>query len=68
MITGTHYLRAREIARFLGVSERTIRRWITAKELPSVKIGGARLVAREDLEHLLTPQSQLTEDDANEKG
>ena len=47
------YLRAREIAELLGVTERTVRRWIADSILPSTKIGGSRLVARGDLDRLL---------------
>ena len=46
------YLRAAEIARRLGLSERTVRRRIADKTLPSAKIGGARLVAQADLARL----------------
>lgn len=49
------YLRADEIARLSGVSVRTVRRWIASKTLPSVKVGGVRLVARETLEKTLAP-------------
>ena len=49
------YLRAAEIARLTGLSERTVRRWIASGELPSVKVGGSRLVARADLERALSP-------------
>ena len=47
------YLRAPAIAARLGVSVRTVRRWIDAKILPSIKIGGARLVSEEALERIL---------------
>ena len=47
------YLRAPAIAARLGVSVRTVRRWIKAKILPSTKLGGARLVAEEALERAL---------------
>lgn len=47
------YLRAPAIAARLGVSVRTVRRWIEAKILPSTRIGGARLVAEDDLERAL---------------
>lgn len=47
------HLRAPEIARALGVDVRTIRRWIAGGILPSVKIGGARLVAEADLLRIL---------------
>jgi excisionase family DNA binding protein len=38
------YLRAGAIAKLLGLSVRTIRRWIADGTLPSTRIGGARLV------------------------
>jgi excisionase family DNA binding protein len=47
------YLRAGEIARLSGVSVRTVRRWIAAETLPSVKLGGVRLVARETVQQML---------------
>ncbi len=47
------YLRAGEVSAELGVSERTVRRWIADGTLPSVKIGGARLVPRAELERRL---------------
>ena len=48
------YLRAPAIAARLGVSVRTVRRWINAKILPSTKIGGARFVAEDALERALS--------------
>jgi excisionase family DNA binding protein len=39
------YLRAGEIAQLLGMSERTIRRWIADEIIPSTRLGGTRLVA-----------------------
>jgi excisionase family DNA binding protein len=53
MSSGPQYLRAGAIARLLGVSERTVRRWITDKTLPSSRLGGARLVSRAALERFL---------------
>jgi len=47
------YFRAAEIAKELGVDVRTIRRWVAAGTLPSVKIGGARLVVEADLLRVL---------------
>ena len=47
------HLRAREVSIELGISERTVRRWIADGALASVKIGGARLVARAELERLM---------------
>ena len=51
----TEYLRAAEIARLTGMTLRTVRRWIAGRILPSTKVGGARLVARADLDRLLSP-------------
>ena len=59
------YLRAGEISRMLGFDIRTIRRWIAKGTLPSTKLGGARLVARADLERLLRPGDFLDEEDEN---
>ncbi len=53
-MSGPHYMRAAVIAQLLGISERTVRRWIATEVLPSIKIGGARLVARADLERLVS--------------
>jgi len=55
----SEYLRARDIARLTGVSLRTARRWIAKEILASVKVGGARLVARSELERLLSPAPNL---------
>ena len=44
------YLRAREVARLLGLSFRTVRRRIADGTFPSRRIGGARLVLRSELE------------------
>jgi excisionase family DNA binding protein len=56
MIDAPDFLRAGDIARCAGVSMRTVRRWIAAETLPSVKIGGVRLVARKDLARTLFPR------------
>ena len=47
-------MRAAEIARLLPIDVRTVRRWIKDGTLPSVKVGGARLVPVGDLEKVLT--------------
>ena len=60
---GTEYLRARDIAALTGVSVRTVRRWIADEIIPSARLGGARLVARTDLERLFSPLSEATDDD-----
>jgi Helix-turn-helix domain len=57
------YLRARDIARITGMSIRPARRWIAKRILASGKIGGARLVARSELERLLSPPLDLNEPD-----
>jgi excisionase family DNA binding protein len=55
MSADKEYLRAADIAEITGMSPRTIRRWIASEILPSTKLGGARLVARADLDRLLPP-------------
>ncbi len=69
MTNAPDYLRARDIAQLTGVSLRTARRWIANKILVSAKVGGARLVAKSELERLLSPSWQIDEgeiDDAEE--
>ena len=63
MTTAQEYLRAGAIARLTGVSLRTARRWIANGTLVSAKVGGARLVAKSELERLLSPSRKLTEVD-----
>ena len=53
MSSSSQYLRARDIADLLGLSIRTIRRWLADGTLPSVRIGGARLVLERHLLMLL---------------
>ena len=60
MTGGTKYLRAADIARLIGASTRTVRRWIADEVVPSTKLGGARLVARADLERLLCSSADPT--------
>jgi excisionase family DNA binding protein len=55
MTDAPEFLRPAEIARFTGVSMRTVRRWIAEKWLPSVKLRGVRLVPRKALETRLSP-------------
>jgi excisionase family DNA binding protein len=66
--TAPEYLRASEIARLCGVSVRTVRRWIAAETLPSVKVGGVRLVAREAVGQTLAPALPDWEDNDLENG
>ena len=58
----TEYLRASDIARLTGVSIRTVRRWIADEMIPSTKLGGARLVARADLERRLCSSPDQAEE------
>ena len=60
------FLRPRQIAEMLGVTERTVRRWIADGTLPSVKLGGARLVARTTLERRLGTPLDLPEEGDDE--
>lgn len=63
-MTGSQkYLRAPEIAAELGMTERTVRRWIADGTLLSVKIRGARLVARTELERVLDCSQNSSEDE-----
>jgi hypothetical protein len=55
MTDAPEYLRARDIALLTGASIRAARRWIAKEILASGKVGGARLVARSELERLLSP-------------
>jgi excisionase family DNA binding protein len=55
MTDAPEYLRAGDIARLAGASVRTVRRWIAGETLPSVKIGGLRLVPRTAVKRLLSP-------------
>jgi excisionase family DNA binding protein len=53
-VSASHeYLRAREIAELLGESIRTVRRRIKDGTFPSTKVGGARLIAKDDLLRVL---------------
>ncbi len=61
------FLRPRQIAEMLGVTERTVRRWIADGALPSVKLGGARLVARVTLEQRLGARLDLSEEGDEEQ-
>jgi excisionase family DNA binding protein len=60
------YLRARDIARLTGVSLRTARRWIAKEILASGKVGGARLVAKSELERLLSPTPDEAAEDISD--
>jgi excisionase family DNA binding protein len=55
MTGAPEFFRAHDIARLTGLSTRTVRRWIAESILPSVKVRGARLVPRKELEKVLWP-------------
>jgi excisionase family DNA binding protein len=63
MTPGGEYLRARDIAQLTGVSLRTARRWIASEILASTKLGGTRLVAKGELERLLSPGRETNQDE-----
>jgi excisionase family DNA binding protein len=67
MTDAPEYLRARDIARLTGVSLRTARRWIAKEILTSGKVGGARLVAKSELERLLSPTSDEVVEDISDE-
>ena len=69
MTDEAEYLRAADIARLTGMSIRTAWRWIADEIIPSTKLRGARLVARADLERLLSPPPDSTKeaDDGTEE-
>jgi excisionase family DNA binding protein len=54
------HLRAADVAAELGVSVRTVRRWIADGRLLSTRIGGARLIAEDDLHRLLESEKWST--------
>ena len=66
MTNAQEYLRAHDIVRLTGVSLRTARRWIANKILASGKVGGARLVAKAELERLLSPSRKVDEGDLDD--
>jgi excisionase family DNA binding protein len=63
MTDAPEFLRAGDITRLTGLSLRTVRRWIDEKILPSVKVRGARLVAKSELERLLSPAPRVDEEE-----
>jgi excisionase family DNA binding protein len=68
MTNASEYLRARDIAQVTGVSLRTARRWIASKILVSGKVGGARLVAKSELERLLSPSRKIDQSKIDDTG
>ncbi len=43
----------KEVAKKIGVTERTIRRWISEKKLPAYKIGFRVFIAKEDVQKMV---------------
>ena len=43
-----------DVAEFCRVSERTVRRWIKAGELPAIRLGRQWRIAKKDLERFLS--------------
>ncbi len=67
-MTSREYLRAGDIAQLTGVSLRTIRRWIAEKYLVSTKVGGTRLVAKSELDRVLSPSRKIEDDELDNVG
>lgn len=59
MDTFRDYLKVKEAAEFLGVSENTVRNWSQKGKLPTLRhpVNGYRLYRREDLSALLAQLS-----------
>jgi excisionase family DNA binding protein len=53
MPNGERLLRIKEVAEFLRMSDKTVRRMIDAGQLESVKIRGLRLIRWSDLQKLV---------------
>jgi excisionase family DNA binding protein len=58
MPNGERFLRIKEVAECLRMSDKTVRRMIDARQLASVKIRGLRLVCWSDLQKMLQPSTQ----------
>jgi excisionase family DNA binding protein len=58
MPNGERLLRIKEVAEFLRMSDKTVRRMIDAGQLASVKIRGLRLIRWSDIQKMLQPTSQ----------
>lgn len=54
------YISVKECAVFLGVSTKSIRRWITAGKLPATKLGRDWRIAKSDLKALLAARGSGT--------
>jgi excisionase family DNA binding protein len=49
-------LTIKEVARRVGVTDRTVRNWISNKRLESKRIGGVVRIARSDLNRAIKPK------------
>lgn len=65
-MTARRYLRAADIARLMGVSVRTVRRWIVSRTLPSAKVGGARLVDKDAVQKMFSEVADIYGNDHHE--
>jgi len=63
MSANQKYFRVAEIAELTGLALRTIRRRIADGTFPSTKLGGARLVAKADLEAAFPPADGESNED-----
>ena len=51
--------RAKELAEALGISERTVWRWMRTQELKSVRVGGMRFIPQHEVARLLGLQQSV---------
>jgi excisionase family DNA binding protein len=58
MPNGEQLFRIKEVASFLRMSDKTVRRMIDAGQLPSQKVRGLRLIRWSDLQKMLQPSTQ----------
>ena len=58
MPDGECLLRIKEVAAYLRMSDKTVRRMIDAGQLPSQKIRGLRVIRWSDLKKMLQPSIQ----------
>lgn len=53
------WLRSSEVARMMGVADKTIMRWASEGRLPHIRtLGGHRRFDRSEIERILTEQSK----------
>ena len=53
--TTEKYLKVREAAAFVGVTPRTIRRWISENKIQAVRINDLVRIPKESIEQLIHP-------------